>query len=184
MNKKFTILVALLLSVSVATVTGSCQTKKPPSASSILVQALHLARASQKNVFLVFHASWCPWCKRLDALLGKPDVSKIVNGSFVVTRVDVMERGEKKLTLENPGGNEMMKRFGGEKSGLPYYVFLNEDGKMIGNSNVMPDGQNIGYPGSGKEDSTFVALLKRTARNITGKQLEVIERHLKSTSAQ
>lgn len=184
MNKKSTFLIALLLSVSVAAVSGSCQTTKPPTAKSILVQALHHARVSHKNVFLVFHASWCPWCKKLEALLDEPDVSKIVDRSFVVTKVDVMERGDKKQTVENPGGKEMMKKFGGEKSGLPYYVFLNADGKMIGNSNAMPDGQNIGYPGSGKEDSTFVALLKRTDPNITGKQLEVIERHLKSTSSQ
>ncbi len=182
MNKRSTFLVAVLLSVAVLTVSGYCQSRKPRPASSIVAQALHNARTSHRSVFLVFHASWCPWCKKLESLLDQPDVKRIVGGSFVVAKVDVMERGDAKQTIENQGGIDLMKKFGGEKSGLPYYVILNEEGEMIGNSNAMPKGQNIGYPGSRKEDSTFVALLRRTAGNMSPKQSEVIERYLESTS--
>ncbi len=182
MNKKRAIYICLLLSVVLSTASGICQGSKPDSASSILSQALQQARTSHKNVFLIFHASWCKWCKKLDTLLEQPDISKMIEESYVVTRVDVLEQGEKKQTIENPGAFETLKDLDGEKSGLPYYVFIDENGKTIGNSNAMPDSQNIGYPGSKEEDSTFVALLRRTARNMTDDQSEVIQKYLERAS--
>ncbi len=171
-----------MFSAVMFTASGYCQGSKPDSASSILNRAIESARTTHKNVFLIFHASWCKWCKKLDTLLEQPDISRIIDQHFVVTRVDVLEQGDKKQTIENAGAFEMMKEFSGEKSGLPYYVFLDEDGKMIGNANTMPDSQNIGYPGSKEEDSTFVALLRRTARVMTDDQSEVIEKFLEETS--
>jgi len=46
---------------------------------------------------------------------------------------------------------------------------------MIANSNVMPNKQNIGYPGSREEISAFMKLLKKTATHMTNKQREVIQ---------
>jgi hypothetical protein len=58
-------------------------------------------------------------------------------------------------------------------------VFLNGKGKMIANSNVMPEDQNIGYPGTDEEISAFIRLLKKTAPHISGKQLTAVSKHLK-----
>ncbi len=123
------------------------QASKPDSTNHILAQAMLQAQASHKNVFLIFHASWCKWCKRLDSVLERPDIKRIIESNYIVTRLDVAEQGEKKQTLENPGASLAMKEYKGENSGLPFYVFLDENGKMMGNSNAMPDSQNIGYPG-------------------------------------
>jgi hypothetical protein len=114
----------------------------------------------------------------LDTTLESTSVKKIIEKHYVVTRLDVLERGDKKQTHENPGGTEILNKFGGENSGLPFLAFLNADGKMIANSNVMPGDQNIGYPGAKEEISAFIKLLKKTARRMTGKQTAIISDYL------
>jgi hypothetical protein len=84
--------------------------------------------------------------------------------------------------LENPGGNEMMRQFGGENSGLPFIVFLNAKAKKVANSNVMPENQNIGYPGSKEEIAAFTKLLKKNAARITKKQLALVTKYLESNA--
>lgn len=159
------------------------QSSKPDSAKNILNVALKNAESAHKNVFVIFHASWCSWCKRLETMLRQAEIKKIIDDSYVVSFMDVLERGEKKQTLENPGGSEVMNEYRGENSGLPFYVFLDEKGKVIGTSNVMPDGQNIGYPGSKEEIEAFVTLLRKTAPNMTHEQSEVIAKYLENDAS-
>ena len=82
--------------------------------------------------------------------------------------------------LENPGSESLLSEFKGDSSGLPFIAFLNEKGKIIANSNVMPQEQNIGYPGSKEEITAFVKLLKKTAPHMTNKQLDVIKKYFVS----
>ena len=150
----------------------------PPPARTILNAALKEASSSGKSVFLIFHATWCSWCKRLDAALDKPEVRKIVDNYYVVTHVDVLERGDKKQTVENPGGEEIMKSLGGEKSGLPFYVILDGTGKKLADSNIMPGNSNIGFPGSQEEIAAFEKILKQTAPRMTAEQRAEVVSHL------
>src|SRR5512140_166664 len=117
---------------------GQATSTSPENARSIVDTALSRAGSADKNVMIIFHASWCSWCKRLESVLDRPDVSALMNKQYIIVRLDVLERGEKKA-LENPGGEEFMKELGGEKSGLPFYVFLNAKGKKLADSNVMPE---------------------------------------------
>jgi thioredoxin-related protein len=146
---------------------ASGQSTAPRPAQDILNEAIAQAHSSNRTVMVIFHASWCSWCKRLDKAFADPDVKTIVDKNYVVTHLDVLERKEKKETLENAGGVEIMKKFGGEKSGLPFIAFLDAKGTMIANSNAMPENQNIGYPGAKEEIEAFIALLKRTANNMS-----------------
>jgi len=154
------------------------QAETPAPAKSIVDAALKEASMSKKNVFLVFHATWCSWCKRLDAALTDPEVKKIIDDNYVVTHLDVMERGEKEQTVENPGGEEIMKSLGGEKSGLPFYAILDGTGKKLADSNVMPGNNNIGYPGSTEEITAFEKILKQTAARMTDQQRALVTKHL------
>ena len=161
------ILVCLLaLLLSPAAKNQSAQTEP---AQKILQEAVKNAQSSDKTVFLIFHASWCSWCKRLDAALSDPEVNKIMDANYVITHLDVLESKDKK-DLENAGGDTIMKDLGGEKSGLPYYAFLDAKGKKIADSNVMPKNQNIGYPGSEEEIIEFEKLLRQTALRMTDDQ--------------
>jgi thioredoxin-related protein len=150
----------------------------PAQAKQVLDSALKDASSSKKNVFIVFHATWCSWCKRLDAALTDPEVKKIIKDNYIVTHLDVMERGEKAQTVENPGGQAIMKDLGGEKSGLPFYAILDAAGKKMADSNVMPGNQNIGFPGSQEEIAAFENILKQTAPRMSAEQRAVVTKHL------
>jgi uncharacterized protein YyaL (SSP411 family) len=150
---------------------------KPDSAQSILHAAIAQAQSSNTNVLLIFHASWCKWCKRLESALSDSTIKPLIDKNYTVAMLDVKERGDKIQAFENPGGQKLMSDFGGDSSGLPFIVFLNGKGKMIANSNVMPNKQNIGYPGSKKEIAAFVKLFKKTAPQITSKQIDVMRKY-------
>lgn len=154
------------------------QDVKPQDAKKILTPTYKEAKATHKNVLLIFHASWCSWCKRLEKAIQSDELKKIFEDNFVITHLDVLERGEKITSLENPGGKEYLNKFGGEKSGLPFYVFLNSKKEMLANSNVMPGDQNIGYPGSEEEIQAFGKLLKSNSKKITNEQLKIILEYL------
>jgi thioredoxin-related protein len=154
------------------------QAETPAPAKQILDAAVKEASTSKKNVFLIFHATWCSWCKRLDAALTDTEVKKVIDANFVVTHLDVMERGDKVQTVENPGGNEIMKDLGGEKSGLPFYVVLDPAGKKLADSNVMPGDTNIGFPGSAEEIAAFDEILKQTAPRMTEQDRTLVCKHL------
>jgi hypothetical protein len=93
-----------------------------------------------------------------------------------------MENGEKKETVENPGGQKLMADLGGEKSGLPFFAILDANGKKLADSNVAPGGKNIGYPATAAEIAAFMKVLKSTAPRITSADLELIEKDLTERS--
>ncbi|MEW5842458.1 MAG: thioredoxin family protein [Bacteroidota bacterium] len=179
MVRKFSFVITLFL---FSTGMLFSQAEKPQPANDVLQSAYKEAKSTDKNVFLFFHASWCSWCKRLEKAMQSPELKKIFEDNYVITHLDVLERKEKIDELENPGGREIMAKLGGEKSGLPFYVFLNDTGKKLADSNVMPKDQNIGYPGSDDEIAAFVKLLKLSAKHISEEQLTTIIDYLKKNA--
>jgi len=165
------IVIALILSVPAL----QAHAGAPDPAKTILDAALRDAGASHRTVFLIFHASWCSWCRKLDAVLESPDVKSLIARDYVVVRLDVLERGDKIGTLENPGGREIMTRLGGEKSGLPFYAFLEGSGKKIADSMIEGPGmETIGYPGNEEEIALFGKLLKKTSHRLTDEDRAVV----------
>jgi len=138
-------------------------TATPAPARELIATAEHTAARQKKAVMVIYHATWCGWCKRLDSVMEKPEFKSMFDRNYVVLKLDVMETGEKKSTVENPGGLETMKELGGEKSGLPFYVFLDAKGTKLADSNAMPENANIGYPGEPGEITAFMGLIHRTA---------------------
>jgi hypothetical protein len=92
----------------------------------------------------------------------------------------VQERDDKK-PLENQGGQDLMDMWGGAKSGLPFYVFLDASGKKIADSNAMPDGGNIGFPGTAKEVGAFLDLVDKTAPRVSKGDRAKIASYLEAT---
>jgi thiol:disulfide interchange protein len=153
---------------------------RPAPASAVISAALKTATADRKVVLIEFGASWCTWCRRFDAFVHAPEVASIVAANFIVVNLVVQERDDKK-PLENPGGQDMMDMWGGAKSGLPFYVFLDGSGKKVANSNAMPDGGNIGFPGTAKEVGAFLGLLDKTAPRVSKGDRAKIASYLEST---
>ena len=104
-----------------------------PSSESVLTDAFAKATKENKKVILIFHASWCGWCKKMDASLNDPALKKMFDDNYVITHLDVMEQKEK-AALENPGSMAVMKKLGGENSGLPYWLVLDAKGNIIANN--------------------------------------------------
>jgi len=156
----------------------SAQDLTPKAANEIMKSAFSQSKLEGKNVFLIFHASWCSWCKRLEKAINSAELKEIFENNFVITYLDVLERGEKIGQLENPGGKEIMAKLGGEKSGLPFYAFLDSQGKLIANSNVMDKESSIGYPGSEEEITAFAKLLKQSSSKLSDEQLNKITDYL------
>ena len=157
----------------------SLRASEPGDAKKILDAAVREAGSSHRTVFLIFHASWCKWCKRLDAVLEMPDVKKLIDAHYVVVHLDVQERGAEKVqTLENPGGEEIMSALEGGKSGLPFYAFLDGRGKKIADSMIEgPDNETIGFPGSESEINLFDRRLKETAPRMSAEERSLVEKH-------
>jgi len=179
MLKKLTLTLLVTL-VTITLLYG--QDTKPQSAESILKASYEQAKITDKNVFLIFHASWCGWCKRLEKAMQSDELKKIFEDNFIITHLDVQERGDKIKELENPGGNEIMKNFGGEKSGLPFLVFLDATGKKLTDSNVMPENQNIGYPGSDEEIAAFGKIIKESQKHLSDENYSAIIDYLKKNA--
>src|SRR5690242_3226680 len=112
------------------------------SADEVLAPAKSNAAAENKTIFLHFGASWCGWCKKLDAFLERPEIKAVFEKHFVAVKLVVQENAKNKA-LENPGADELLKKLGGP-AGLPYFAFLDAKGALIINSKR--DGSNVGFP--------------------------------------
>jgi len=152
-----------------------------PSASQVLTAAQAKATAEHKAIFLHFGASWCGWCRRLDAFLDAKAIRPLLEKHFVLAKLDVQESGEKQ-SLENAGAAALLDRCGGTGQGLPYFVFLDAKGEAIATSKcptaAKPAGENIGYPGEQEEIALFLALLRKAAPEFTIDELKTIEHWL------
>ena len=65
-------------------------------ADVVLSKAISEAKSKNKNVLLVFHASWCKWCHVMEKNMNLPETKPIFEKKFVTAYVDVQETGEKK----------------------------------------------------------------------------------------
>ena len=91
---------SLLLAAVLATAV-TAQTK-PPTAEQVLTGATQTAKAQQKNVLIHFGASWCSWCRHLDAMLESAEVGKLFRDNYVIAHLTIQESKDK-VALENPG---------------------------------------------------------------------------------
>ena len=160
---------SLLAAVSLTALTAFAG---PPSSDQVIAQAKAKASAEQKAIFLHFGASWCGWCKRLDAFLDRKDVKPVFEKYFVPVKLVVQEK-EKDKALENPGADALLTKLGGP-AGLPYSAFLDSKGALIANSKDS-SGNNIGFPAQPDEIDLFVQMMKKAAPKMSEQDLNVIK---------
>ncbi|WP_454802451.1 thioredoxin family protein [Mucilaginibacter phyllosphaerae] len=173
---KKSLLVLFVLFIAKA---GFAQTAALPASETVLKEAYGKAAKENKKVMLIFHASWCGWCKKMEASLNEPNIKPMIDANYVVATLDVMEQPAKK-NLENPGSLEVMTKLKGEKAGLPFWVVTDAQGKVLADSQVRPAGasldtygENVGCPAAPDEVAFFTKILKSTSK-LNDKQLAVI----------
>jgi thioredoxin-related protein len=152
----------------------------PNSASDILMEATARAAKEKKKVFVIFHASWCGWCHRMDSLMNNAACKKMFDDNFVVRHLVVME-SDKNKSLENPGGKELMEKYHGKDKGIPFWLIFDAKGKLVADCMMRPanvgldqPGENTGCPATKEEVAHFVKVLKQTT-SLKADQLAVIE---------
>lgn len=169
---------------------GSFAQSAPEPSTTVLNTAYAKAKSEHKNVILMFHASWCGWCKKMEASINDSTCKKFFDDNYVIVYLDILERPGKE-NLENPGGIDVMKSFNGDPNGgIPFWVVIDANGKAIGNSYKPPVGttvgtakDNVGCPAEVDEVAYFVSLLRQSS-GLTGEQIAVItNRFLKNKPA-
>lgn len=149
-----------------------------PSASEVMKQAQTEATAQNKNIFIIFHASWCGWCHRMDSCMSEKPFKPMFTKNYVIRHLTVDESKGKKQ-LENPGADAFRAKYHGDKEGIPFWLIFDAKGNLLEDSKGA-DGKNIGCPARPEEVDYFIKVLEKTSK-LNAQQLEQIrERFLKN----
>lgn len=140
------------------------------NATEVLDRALGEAKASGRAVFLHFGAPWCPYCHKLDNWMRRADIAPVLAKNFVDVKIDV-----DRMT----GGKEVLAKYNGkhEKSGIPWFVFLDSTGKPIADS-FTEKGENVGFPTDPTEVEHFGVMLRKAAKKMAASDVEMLVKSL------
>jgi thiol-disulfide isomerase/thioredoxin len=156
----------------------------PRSADEILKGACQRAGNEKKNVFVMFHASWCAWCHKMDTALYDPVCRKFFADNYIIEHLTVYE-SKGKENLENPGALALLTKYKGNDIGTPYWMIFDKNGNLLADSRMKagidfdgPPGDNVGCPASEEEVNYFISVLKKTS-SLNANQLEVIKKRFR-----
>jgi thiol-disulfide isomerase/thioredoxin len=157
--------------------------QKQHSADAVMKEAYNKAARSDKKVFLIFHASWCVWCKKMEASMKDSTCKSSFEKNFVTVFLDVDETDDKK-SLENPGADALRNKYFGKDQGIPFWLIFDKDGKLLADSKIRKEGEgpaqgsNVGCPAAEDEVNYFIGVLKKTTP-LTEYQLDLIQKRFR-----
>lgn len=153
----------------------------PPPATAVMEEAYRVAAKEHKNVFILFHASWCGWCHKMDTAMNNAACKKLFTDNYVIRHLSVLESKDE-VGLENPGAIDLLKQFHGDKSGIPFWLIFDPKGELLADSQIRPEGagletagENMGCPSKKEEVDYFMKILKNTS-SLTPESLATIEK--------
>lgn len=95
-------------------------------------------------------------------------VAPVLAKDFVTLKID---------TDRMTGGHDLLKRYLAKEEGIPWFVFLDGDGKAIIDS-ADPNSGNIGFPAQDSEIAWFKVMLEKVARRMTSQDIEMLTKSL------
>ncbi|QTE23094.1 thioredoxin family protein [Polaribacter cellanae] len=143
------------------------------STDELLNEAKTTAQKEGKAIFIKFEASWCGWCHKMTKDIKAKGTREFFNNNYVIVPI-VVKESKKNKHLENPGSTELLKKYGGDKAGLPFWVILDANLNLITDS-FNDKNQNLGGPASVEEVASFIKKIKKSAKNISEKDIQNIK---------
>ncbi len=104
--------------------------------------------------------------------MASKDVAAILAREFVPLKID-----QDRMI----GGMDLERRYTGKKSvGIPWFVFLDGDGKPL----VTSDGPkgNVGFPAAPHEIAYFKTMLEKVKRHLTDQDIAILIRSLEEAN--
>lgn len=154
---------------------------EPYPADYMLAVAEKTAKKEKKNIFIMWHASWCGWCHRMDSLMQREDLKDYFNDNYVIEHMVVKER-ESLKHLENPGADSLLASYHADKVGIPFWVILDKKGQLLADAFIREEGvgmdepgTNVGSPANPDEVEHFIRVLQQTS-DIDAEGLELIKK--------
>jgi thioredoxin-related protein len=179
--KRINLLLCLLFFCLVSAVYSQQQVL---SADTLLKRAYQAAVDENKNIMVVFRASWCGWCRKMDTSLTDKVCKQFFDDNYIILHLTVHE-SRTKNNLENKGAAELMAKYNGYDSGIPFWLIFDKTGKLLADSQIRKEGegldkkgQNSGCPATADEVRYFISVLKNTS-HLTGPELQVIEKRFR-----
>ena len=98
--------------------------------------------------------------------MASKDATALIAKEFVTVKIDA-DRGVNAKDLE-------LRLIGKDPQGsLPWFAFLDADGKCLINS-VSPDGGNIGHPAKADEVAYFKSMLRTVKKHLTDNEINLL----------
>lgn len=144
--------------------------QQTPLPANVILQDAYLQAAKEKkNVLVIFHASWCGWCHKMDASLNDVTIKKFFDDHYLIRHLVVFE-SKGKEQLENPGALELLKKYHAADMGIPFWLIFDANGQLLGDARMRiadagleASGGNIGCPATKKEVENFIKIIQRTS---------------------
>ena len=186
MYRSFLLGLSALLLLGISQAQNSIDSKSisvsPLPADEMVQNACKQAAKENKKVLVMFHASWCVWCHRMDSSMNDNSCKKFFDDNYVTTHLVIMEsRG--KENLENPGGMDLLAKYNGTNQGIPFWAVLDKNGKVLGDCLMRPEGsgpetkgQNMGCPAKEDEVDAFIKVLKKTSQITPQMEAAIVKR--------
>ena len=172
----------ILVSALFFSTISKAQTTQAVSADEIVMNACKQAAKENKKVLVMFHASWCVWCHKMDSSMNDASCKKFFDNNFVIAHLVIMESADKK-NLENPAAMETLTSYHGDGKGIPFWVIIDKDGNLLADSQIRPDGadlktkgENMGCPATEDEVKAFITVLKKTTKITSAEEAAIVKR--------
>lgn len=180
-SKFFFMRIVKLLSVALIftfVFTNAYAQSKTKSSDEVMREAKIEALKTHKNIFIIFHASWCVWCHRMDTAMNDETIKSFFDKNYVIKHLTVDESKDKK-DLENPGAAALRTKYHGDQQGIPYWLILDENANLLADSRLYDEngkviGNNVGCPTRPDEVAYFIQVLKKTS-SLDKPQLQLIK---------
>lgn len=150
---------------------GAAPAQKP-SVGDVIKAGMKQGAKQNKNLFVVFTASWCGPChgfKKKITDTAQNKLGELFDKNYVVLFLNVLESDNNKH-LEYTGATELFNKYVQKDPSIPFYIILDKKGNLLGDAYFRP-GNNpdepkviIGTPYTEPEMLAFIRLLKKTSK--------------------